>query len=158
MSLPPIATTHLFPGERAALLDLLRDLSPIDWDAMTVCEGWNVHDVARAPRLRQEELIREESKAIVRLRVQPSAPINRQVMGLVGNVPVLSGVDAFGGSHRERSIAQWQHGKGAGIDPIVVIHRRDVRRKAARVASLSLRTKIAELADQRMDVHRKRRI
>lgn len=46
MPLPPIDTIHLFPGERAALLALLRDLSPDDWNAMTVCTGWNVHDVA----------------------------------------------------------------------------------------------------------------
>jgi uncharacterized protein (TIGR03083 family) len=46
MPLPPVDTIHLFPGERAALLDLLRDLSPDDWNAMTVCDGWNVHDVA----------------------------------------------------------------------------------------------------------------
>jgi uncharacterized protein (TIGR03083 family) len=46
MPLPPIDTIHLFPRERAALIDLLRGLSPADWNAMTVCDGWNVHDVA----------------------------------------------------------------------------------------------------------------
>jgi uncharacterized protein (TIGR03083 family) len=46
MPLPPVETIHLFPGEREALLDLLRDLTPDAWSAMTVCDGWNVHDVA----------------------------------------------------------------------------------------------------------------
>ena len=41
----PIHTLHLFPGLRAALLDLLRDLSPAEWDAATVCAGWTVKDV-----------------------------------------------------------------------------------------------------------------
>ena len=42
----PIDTLHLFPGLRAALLELLRDLSPSEWDAATVCAGWSVKDVA----------------------------------------------------------------------------------------------------------------
>jgi uncharacterized protein (TIGR03083 family) len=46
MPLPPVTTAHLFPGERAALLDLLRALAPDDWDALTACDGWNAHDVA----------------------------------------------------------------------------------------------------------------
>ncbi|MBA3451206.1 MAG: maleylpyruvate isomerase family mycothiol-dependent enzyme [Chloroflexia bacterium] len=41
-----MATLHLFPGERSALLDLLADLSPADWDAPTICTGWSVKDVA----------------------------------------------------------------------------------------------------------------
>jgi len=40
-----ISTLHLFPGERAALLDLLAELSPSEWDAPTVCTGWSVRDV-----------------------------------------------------------------------------------------------------------------
>lgn len=46
MPLSPISTVHLFPGERAALLELLRGLAPGDWNAPTACEGWNAHDVA----------------------------------------------------------------------------------------------------------------
>lgn len=46
MTLPPIATIHLFADERDALLALLRDLSPKEWYPPTVCNGWNVHDVA----------------------------------------------------------------------------------------------------------------
>jgi uncharacterized protein (TIGR03083 family) len=44
--LPPVEVLQLFPGERAALLDLLTELSPADWDAPTVCTGWSVKDVA----------------------------------------------------------------------------------------------------------------
>lgn len=44
--LPRIAALHLFPGERAALLELLRDLSPADWELPTACPGWSVKDVA----------------------------------------------------------------------------------------------------------------
>jgi len=41
----PIDTRPLFPRERAALLDLLGDLSARDWARPTVCPGWDVHDV-----------------------------------------------------------------------------------------------------------------
>lgn len=44
--LPRIETVHLFPGERAALLDVLRSLSPAEWDQATACAGWSVKDVA----------------------------------------------------------------------------------------------------------------
>jgi uncharacterized protein (TIGR03083 family) len=44
--LPPIDTLPLYPGERAALLELLADLSPADWESATVCAGWSVRDVA----------------------------------------------------------------------------------------------------------------
>jgi uncharacterized protein (TIGR03083 family) len=44
--LPRIDTLHLFPGERAALLDVLGDLSPAEWDLPTACPGWSVKDVA----------------------------------------------------------------------------------------------------------------
>jgi uncharacterized protein (TIGR03083 family) len=43
--LSPIDTLPLYPGERAALLSLLGDLSPADWEAPTVCPGWSVKDV-----------------------------------------------------------------------------------------------------------------
>jgi uncharacterized protein (TIGR03083 family) len=36
----------LFPGERSALLELLRGLSAADWEAPTVCLGWSVKEVA----------------------------------------------------------------------------------------------------------------
>lgn len=42
----PIATLQLFPGERAALLELLTALSPQAWTAPTACPGWSVKDVA----------------------------------------------------------------------------------------------------------------
>jgi uncharacterized protein (TIGR03083 family) len=42
----PIHTLHLFPAERAALLDLLVELSPQEWAAPTICPGWSVKDVA----------------------------------------------------------------------------------------------------------------
>ena len=44
--LPPIDVLDLFPGERAALLDLLGGLSAAEWAAPTVCAGWSVKDVA----------------------------------------------------------------------------------------------------------------
>ena len=44
--LEPVLTLHLFPEERAALLDLLGSLSAAQWDAPTVCAGWSVKDIA----------------------------------------------------------------------------------------------------------------
>lgn len=43
--LEPIQTRHLFPDERAALLDLLSGLTPDEWAAPTVCAGWSVKDI-----------------------------------------------------------------------------------------------------------------
>lgn len=44
-TLGPIQTRELFPGERAALLDLLGGLSSEEWTKPTVCSGWTVHDL-----------------------------------------------------------------------------------------------------------------
>ena len=41
----PVLTLHLFPEERAALLDLLGSLSTALWEAPTVCAGWSVKDI-----------------------------------------------------------------------------------------------------------------
>ena len=41
-----IQVVHLFPETLDALLDLLNDLSPDDWQQPTVCAGWSVKDVA----------------------------------------------------------------------------------------------------------------
>lgn len=42
----PIPTLHLFPGERAALLGLLAELTPEEWARPTICAGWGVQDIA----------------------------------------------------------------------------------------------------------------
>jgi len=42
----PILTSHLFPKLEAMLLDLLRSLSPEDWEKQTVSPKWKVKDVA----------------------------------------------------------------------------------------------------------------
>lgn len=42
----PIATLHLFPGEREALLNLLAGLTPEEWARPTICPGWSVQDIA----------------------------------------------------------------------------------------------------------------
>lgn len=44
--LPPVETLPLLSGERDALLVLLRELAPAEWEAPTVCPGWAVKDVA----------------------------------------------------------------------------------------------------------------
>ncbi len=44
--LKPILTAHLFPKLDALLLELLRSLSPEDWEKQTVSPKWNVKDVA----------------------------------------------------------------------------------------------------------------
>ena len=41
-----VAVTHLFPPERASLLELLSALSAGQWQGPTVCPGWSVKDVA----------------------------------------------------------------------------------------------------------------
>ncbi|MGZ4837449.1 MAG: maleylpyruvate isomerase N-terminal domain-containing protein, partial [Terriglobales bacterium] len=44
--LPPILTAHLFPVIERKLLELLRSLSPDDWERQTVSPRWKVKDVA----------------------------------------------------------------------------------------------------------------
>ena len=44
--LEPVLTLHLFPEERAALLDLLANFTPAQWNAGTVCASWSVKDIA----------------------------------------------------------------------------------------------------------------
>ena len=41
-----VAVTHLFPPERASLVELLASLDVEQWRAPTVCPGWSVKDVA----------------------------------------------------------------------------------------------------------------
>jgi uncharacterized protein (TIGR03083 family) len=41
-----VVVTHLFPPERASLLELLSALPAGRWQAPTVCPGWSVKDVA----------------------------------------------------------------------------------------------------------------
>ncbi len=45
-TLEPIRVVELFPLERAALLDLLGSLDPLDWERETACPGWAVRDIA----------------------------------------------------------------------------------------------------------------
>jgi uncharacterized protein (TIGR03083 family) len=42
----PVFVLDLFPQERAALIDLLRELTEDEWEKPTVCTGWSVRDVA----------------------------------------------------------------------------------------------------------------
>ena len=42
----PILITDLFSPTLNALIELLADLSPTDWEQSTVCNGWTVKDVA----------------------------------------------------------------------------------------------------------------
>jgi uncharacterized protein (TIGR03083 family) len=42
----PILTAHLFPRLEGKLLDLLRSLTPVEWDAQTIAPAWKVKDVA----------------------------------------------------------------------------------------------------------------
>jgi len=44
--LPPIFTAHLFPRIEAKLLELLRSLTPDDWERQTLAPKWKVKDVA----------------------------------------------------------------------------------------------------------------
>lgn len=45
-SFTPSDLRPLFPRERAALLEVLRSLSPDEWQLPTLCDGWSIHDIA----------------------------------------------------------------------------------------------------------------
>ncbi len=58
----PILVPHLLPVVDARLLELLRALSPADWDAQTVAPAWKVRDVAAHlldTQLRKLSLVRD---------------------------------------------------------------------------------------------------
>jgi uncharacterized protein (TIGR03083 family) len=42
----PIFTAHLFPKLEGMLIELLRSLTPLDWEKQTLAPRWNVKDVA----------------------------------------------------------------------------------------------------------------
>src|SRR5436189_190963 len=42
----PLLTAHLFPTLDAQLIDLLRSLTPDDWERQTIAPRWTVKDVA----------------------------------------------------------------------------------------------------------------
>ncbi len=44
--LGPLITAHLFPTLEARLIDLLRSLTPDDWERQTIAPRWKVKDVA----------------------------------------------------------------------------------------------------------------
>jgi uncharacterized protein (TIGR03083 family) len=44
--LGPLVTAHLFPTLDARLIDLLRSLTPNDWERQTIAPSWKVKDVA----------------------------------------------------------------------------------------------------------------
>jgi hypothetical protein len=44
--LGPLITAHLFPTLDARLIDLLRSLTPEDWERQTIAPRWKVKDVA----------------------------------------------------------------------------------------------------------------
>src|SRR5262245_53885765 len=42
----PLLTAHLFPALDAQLIELLRSLTPADWERQTIARAWTVKDVA----------------------------------------------------------------------------------------------------------------
>src|SRR5258706_774808 len=44
--LPPILTAHLFPKIEGMLIELLRSLTPVEWERQTIAPKWKVKDVA----------------------------------------------------------------------------------------------------------------
>jgi hypothetical protein len=44
--LQPIFTAHLFPKLEGKLIELLRSLTPQDWEKQTLAPKWKVKDVA----------------------------------------------------------------------------------------------------------------
>ena len=42
----PVLTAHLFPGLLQELIDVLKSLTPEEWDLSTPCPGWSVHNLA----------------------------------------------------------------------------------------------------------------
>jgi hypothetical protein len=48
--LPPILAAHLFPKIEAKLIELLRSLTPEEWEKQTIAPKWKVKDVAAGPQ------------------------------------------------------------------------------------------------------------
>ena len=89
----PILTAHLFPAIEARLVELLRSLSPDDWEAQTVAPAWKVKDVAA-------HLLDTETRRLSMGRdgIRPAAPVIDSPDDLVAFVNRMNrdGVEVYG--------------------------------------------------------------
>lgn len=84
----PTDLRQLFPLERAALLDLLRSLSPDEWQAPTVCPGWSVHQVVL-------HLLNGDLRFIADRRDGYQSPVGPRVEAPFGRAEVTNLVDTI---------------------------------------------------------------
>jgi uncharacterized protein (TIGR03083 family) len=78
--LSPILTAHLFPLIESSLIELLRSLSPEEWQMQTVSPRWKVKDVAAHlldTQLRKLSLVRDGCARELPAAGPPTALINR---------------------------------------------------------------------------------
>src|SRR5215203_4198237 len=82
----PVDLRPLFPRERAELLDILRSLTPEEWQLPTVCAGWSIHDIAL-------HLLNGDLRFIAGHRDGYRSPHGPQVQPLYGRAEVTALVD-----------------------------------------------------------------
>lgn len=84
----PVDLRPLFPRERAELLEVLRSLTPEEWQLPTVCAGWSIHDVAL-------HLLNGDLRFIAGHRDGYGSPHGPRVLPPYGRAEVTALVDAI---------------------------------------------------------------
>lgn len=82
----PTDLRPLFPRERAALLEVLRSLSPAEWRLPTVCAEWSVHDLT-------SHLLNGDLRFIAARRDSYQSPAGPKVRPPYGRAEVTALVD-----------------------------------------------------------------
>ncbi len=86
--LPPIFTAHLFPQIEVKLIELLRSLTPEDWERQTLAPKWRVKDVAA-------HLLDTQLRKLAASR-RTSAPETKTITSPAELLPLINTLNAEG--------------------------------------------------------------
>jgi len=95
-SLQPIFTAHLFPALEARLIELLRSLTPEDWEKQTLAPQWKVKDVAA-------HLLDTQERKLAAAR-ESAKPVSSKIASSAELVQLINALNAEG-VRRYRSLS-----------------------------------------------------
>lgn len=119
--------------ERADLLALLRELTPAQWDAPSLCTKWRVRDVATHV-ISYDELSKIETVAAFVRGGLRTAKVNEVALDRYKNIDPDGIIDLVGRNQRPRGLPS---GLGGGIALTDgTIHHQDIRRALGMARSI----------------------
>lgn len=116
---------RLAEAERAHLVDLLGTLSPEQWDAPSLCEGWRVRDVVAHIVSFEDRPAREVAALLVRGGLRFDR-VNELAMAELRGLSPVQLVTKLGAHLRPRGLTVGFGGRIALTDGM--IHQQDIRR------------------------------